>query len=290
MSSPAPPIARPVSPRQQEILPTLFGHGYGNYPVQNKTYLYSLLVHMLAAALVVAVTTYAVNNPEKVQQQLQNISLDISPYIMSAGKTSGGGGGGGDHDKLNAPKGALPKTARDQFTPPEVVIRNPEPKMAITPTVVAPEIKVAAPNLGDPLMALTTPPSNGIGGPAGIGNGQGTGVGAGRDSGTGMGWGGGAGGGAYRVGGGVTPPRVLYNPDPEYSEEARKAKYQGTVVLWVVIGPDGRVHDMRVARALGMGLDEKALEAVKTWKFEPGRKDGQAVAVQMNVEVDFRLY
>jgi len=92
------------------------------------------------------------------------------------------------------------------------------------------------------------------------------------------------------VGGGVTPPRVLYNPDPEYSEEARKAKYQGTVVLWVVIGPDGRVHDMRVARALGMGLDEKALEAVKTWKFEPGRKDGQAVAVQMNVEVDFRLY
>ena len=83
---------------------------------------------------------------------------------------------------------------------------------------------------------------------------------------------------------------MLSAPDPEYSEEARKAKYQGTVVLWVVVGPDGRAHGMRVARSLGMGLDEQALDAVKRWRFEPSMKDGQPVAVQINVEVNFRLY
>jgi TonB family protein len=102
--------------------------------------------------------------------------------------------------------------------------------------------------------------------------------------------GGGIGGGAYRVGGGVTAPRIIYAPDPEFSEEARKAKYQGTVVLWVVVGPDGRTHEIRVQRSLGMGLDQKAIEAIRQWRFEPGRKDTIAVAVQVNVEVNFRLY
>jgi TonB family protein len=98
------------------------------------------------------------------------------------------------------------------------------------------------------------------------------------------------GGGPYRIGGGVSAPKPLYTPDPEFSEEARKAKYQGTVVLWVVIGPDGRVHDLRVQRSLGMGLDEKAIETVRTWKFDPARKDNQPVAVQLNIEVNFHLY
>jgi TonB family protein len=88
----------------------------------------------------------------------------------------------------------------------------------------------------------------------------------------------------------VSAPRALYAPDPEYSEEARKAKYQGTVVLWLIVGPDGRPRDIRVSRSVGMGLDEKAIDAVRTWKFEPARKDGQPVAVQINVEVSFRLY
>lgn len=83
---------------------------------------------------------------------------------------------------------------------------------------------------------------------------------------------------------------MIYDPDPEYSEEARQAKYQGTVVLWVVIGADGRAHQVRVQRSLGMGLDEKAIEAVRQWRFQPSMKDGQAVAVQVNVEVNFRLY
>ena len=92
------------------------------------------------------------------------------------------------------------------------------------------------------------------------------------------------------MGGGVTTPRAIYAPDPEFSEEARKAKFQGTVVLWLVVGPDGRTHEVRVFRSLGMGLDEKAIEAIRQWRFEPGRKDGIPVAVQVNVEVNFRVY
>jgi TonB family protein len=144
--------------------------------------------------------------------------------------------------------------------------------------------------MGDPLSKIIGPPSNGTGSGGGIGSGSGGGVGSGRGGGVGPGYGGGIGGGAYRVGGGVSAPRTLYAPDPEYSEEARKAKYQGTVILWVVVGANGRVQDVRVQRSLGMGLDERAIESVKQWKFEPARKDGQAVPVQINVEVNFRLY
>jgi len=157
--------------------------------------------------------------------------------------------------------------------------------------VVPPQIKLPqSGQMGDPLSAVLGPPSNGIGSGGGVGSGSGGGVGSGRGPGVGPGWGGGIGGGAYRVGGGVSAPRALYSPDPEYSEEARKAKYQGTVVLWVVVGPDGRPKEVRVQRSLGLGLDEKAVEAVRQWKFEPAKKDGSPVAVQINVEVNFRLY
>jgi TonB family protein len=148
---------------------------------------------------------------------------------------------------------------------------------------------ISSTNIGDPLSKLNLP-SNGTGAGSGIGSGSGGGIGSGRGPGVGPGWGGGIGGGPYRVGGGVSAPRALYAPDPEYSEEARKAKYQGTVVLYVVVGPDGRPRDVKVSRSLGLGLDEKAIEAVKSWKFDPARKDGQPVAVQISVEVNFRLY
>jgi protein TonB len=134
------------------------------------------------------------------------------------------------------------------------------------------------------------PPSNGTGAGGGIGSGYGGGVGSGTGPGVGPGEGGGIGGGVFRVGGGVSPPRTLYDPEPEYSEEARKAKYQGVCVLYVEVGADGRPRNIRVVRTLGLGLDEKAMEAVKTWKFEPGMKDGKPVAVAVNIEVTFHLY
>jgi TonB family protein len=221
------------------------------------------------------------------------VITDISPYILPPSKSqSGGGGGGGDRDKLQASKGALPKFAREQLAPPAAVVRNENPKLAVEPTVVVPP-EILLPHtgpLGDPLSSVLGPPSNGTGSGGGIGSGSGGGVGSGTGPGVGPGHGGGIGGGAYRVGGGVSAPRPIYAPDPEFSDEARKAKYQGTVILWVVVGPDGRTHDIRIQRTLGMGLDEKAIQAVSQWRFEPARKDGMPVAVQVNIEVTFRLY
>ena len=141
---------------------------------------------------------------------------------------------------------------------------------------------------GDPLAKLGVA-SNGPGSGGGIGSGMGGGVGSGKGAGFGPGEGGGIGGGVFRVGGGVTAPSLIYKVEPEYSEEARKAKYQGTVVLYVEVEPNGRAQNMRVIQSLGLGLDEKAMEAVKKWRFRPGNKDGKPVTVVATVEVSFRL-
>lgn len=88
----------------------------------------------------------------------------------------------------------------------------------------------------------------------------------------------------------VSPPRIVFAPGTQYSREARDAHYEGTCVLWVTIGSDGKPHNIRVARGIGYGLDEKAVDAVEQWKFEPAMKDGKPVAVQINLEVSFRLW
>jgi len=274
-------------------MPTLFGEGYGTYQVRRETFVISFCLHIVTAVAIVLSSSYLYSHRQEIKQQVTGLVVDISPYVLPPSFTkAGGGGGGGDRDKLAAPKGALPKLSREQITPPAVVIRNEAPKLAVDPSVVVPP-NISLPHtgqLGDPLSAVLGPPSNGPGSGGGIGSGSGGGVGSGRGPGVGPGWGGGIGGGPYRVGGGVSAPKPLYTPDPEYSEEARKAKYQGVVVLWLVIGADGHPREIQIARRLGMGLDEKAVEAVRTWRFDPARKDGQPVAVQMNVEVSFRLY
>ena len=278
---------------EHEFMPALFGLEYSTYGSKRENFYVSFLLHMVLAVGIVLSSSFVYSHRQEITQKVTGVVTDISPYILPPAKDqAGGGGGGGDHDKLQASKGNLPKLAAQQITPPMVVIRNEHPKLAVDPTVVVPP-QIPLPTggqLGDPLAGVLGPPSNGTGSGGGIGSGSGGGVGSGRGPGVGPGWGGGIGGGAYRVGGGVSAPRATFSPDPEYSEEARKAKYQGTVVLWVVVGPDGKPHDIRVQRTLGMGLDEKAIEAVRQWKFEPAKKDGQPVAVQINVEVNFRLY
>jgi TonB family protein len=94
----------------------------------------------------------------------------------------------------------------------------------------------------------------------------------------------------FRVGGDVIAPRPLNHPNPEYSEEARVAGLSGTCILSLIVDPDGRPRDARVSRSLGMGLDQKAIEAVRGWTFEPARKDGNPVAVEINIAVSFRLF
>jgi len=215
------------------------------------------------------------------------------PALKPSKTQVGGGGGGGDRDVLQASRGKLPKFAMTQITPPVVVIRNENPKLAVEPTIVIPpQVQLASnnmPNLGDP-MAHAVVPSNGTGSGSGIGSGSGGGVGSGHGPGFGPGEGGGTGGGIFHVGGGVSPPRAIYQPEPEFSEEARKAKYQGVCTLGLIVGTDGRPTNIRVLNSLGMGLDEKAMETVKNWKFEPAMKDGHPVRVEIAVEVDFHLY
>jgi TonB family protein len=215
------------------------------------------------------------------------------PDLKPSKTQVGGGGGGGDRDVLAATRGKLPKFSMTQITPPVVVVRNEHPKLAVEPTIVIPpQVQLATnnmPNLGDPL-AHAVLPSNGTGSGGGIGSGSGGGVGSGKGPGFGPGEGGGTGGGIFHVGGGVSPPRPIYQPEPEFSEEARKAKYQGVCTLGLIVGADGRPSNIRVLGSLGMGLDEKAIEAVKNWKFEPAMKDGHPVRVEIAVEVDFHLY
>jgi TonB family protein len=94
----------------------------------------------------------------------------------------------------------------------------------------------------------------------------------------------------YKVGDGVSPPVPVHSPDPKYSKEAQHAKYQGICVLWLVVGADGLPRNIKVSRTLGYGLDEKAIEAVKKWRFKPATKDGKPVAVEVSVQVNFHLY
>ena len=254
---------------------------------------YGLLV------VAIALTVYLGHRIVKAAAPTQKVIVTLVdpndlPPLKPSKTQVGGGGGGGDRDVLQASKGKLPKfSLQDQLTPPVVVVRNEHPKLVAEPTVVVPPaVKLASnnmPNFGDP-MAHAVLPSNGTGAGGGIGSGSGGGVGSGKGPGFGPGEGGGTGGGVFHVGGGVSPPRTTYAPEPEFSEEARKAKYQGVCTLGLIVGTDGRPSNIHVLNSLGMGLDEKAIEAVKNWKFEPAMKDGHPVRVEIAVEVDFHLY
>lgn len=220
--------------------------------------------------------------------------LDISDYAMKLppGKDkAGGGGGGGERAPLPPTKGKLPKWSMTQIAPP-MVHTKPESKIEAT-LLGPPDLKIPSPNLdnyGDPLQRLVNG-SGGPGGGSGIGTGTGTGIGSGEGGGLGPGAGGGTGGGYFHPGtGGVGYPSCAYCPDPKYSEEARKAKYQGTVVLQAVITADGRAIEIQVVKGPGLGLEEKAVEAVKQWRFKPALgPSGKPVAVVVPIEVTFRL-
>ena len=268
---------------------------FGKDEYQSRSQGLSVLIHV---SLVVLAFTLGTNKSVQnaVKQTAQVFApIDLAPYQPQAPvkkDTMGGGGGGGDRSPLPPSKGRLPRQSLKQFTPPMAVVNNPNPKLVMEPTIlVPPDVSlpnVNMPNYGDPLAKLG-PPSNGPGSGGGIGTGSGGGVGSGRGGGFGPGEGGGAGGGAFRIGGGVSAPVPIFKVEPEYSEEARKAKFQGTVLLAIVVDEEGRTRNIRVMRSLGMGLDEKAIEAVSKWRFRPGYKDGRPVPVMANVEVNFRL-
>lgn len=262
------------------VLPTLFGAGYGTYRQRPENFVLSAVTH--TGLLVLLLWAARIVIQPKIMVPPVAHPIELSDYVMKVGKGGPSGGGGGDASKLKASAGTPPRAAKQQFAPP-VVLQTQTSKLMVEPTVVA-DLKIPQSNqIGDPLSKLLTP-SNGIGVGGGIGSGDGGGVGSGHG-------GPGVGPGIFHLGeSGVSAPKPIYTPEPEFSEEARKAKYQGVVTLDIVVGADGRVHNARILHSLGMGLDEKALETVKLWKFDPAKKDGRAVACAFNIEVDFHLY
>ncbi|HWC95555.1 MAG TPA: energy transducer TonB [Candidatus Sulfopaludibacter sp.] len=265
---------------------------WGLYGRQKKSFAMSM-----GFQLGVVVLLFTALSAKPVQEKIKQVAtlvlpVDLAPEAPPKNQVMKGGGGGGDRSLLPANKGRLPKAAVRQFVPPQAVQANLNAKMTMEPSILAPPDvvlpNVNMPNYGDPLGKIG-PPSNGTGSGGGIGSGKGGGVGSGNGGGVGPGEGGGFGGGVFRVGGGVTAPVLVYKKEPEYSEEARKAKYQGTVTLYVEVAPNGKAQNIKVLHSLGLGLDEKAIEAVKQWTFKPGLKDGKPVTVAASIEVNFRL-
>jgi protein TonB len=250
----------------------------------------SILIHVSFVGLLFLLGTNKTVQ-QIVRQQVQLIAPDIATYQSTVKKNRATGGGGGDRSPAPASNGKLPKLATMQFVPP-MISHVENPKLVMDPTLIMePDAnipKVNTDQLGDPL-AKSGLASNGFGSGGGMGSGRGGGIGPGSGPGFGPGSGGGLGGGAYKIGGGVSAPSIIYKVEPEYSEEARKAKFQGTVLLFVVVDEHGNPRDIKILRPLGLGLDQKAIEAVEKWKFSPGKKDGKPVPVQAQIEVNFRL-
>jgi TonB family protein len=261
---------------------------WGLYRKDPKSLYMSTAINVAAVLLL-----YFVFSSKNVQQALRQtvniIDPNLKPYVPE--KAKGGGGGGGDRSITPVSKGELPKPKMKQFVPP-MITRIQHPLLPMDPSLIVPPDEklpqLTADNWGDPLAKLGLP-SNGTGFGLGMGSGSGGGVGSGKGGGFGPGEGGGVGGGVFRVGGGVSQPTVIYKVDPEYSEEARKAKYSGSVLLAIIVDTEGHARDIHVVKSLGMGLDEKAVEAVEKWKFKPGMKGGAPVNVRATIEVNFRL-
>ena len=194
------------------------------------------------------------------------------------------GGGGGQHDVAPPAKGRLPKLAQDQIVPPKAP-PTIAPKLAVEPTVVVQkDLKLAdnnMPNIGLPTSSLKV---------GGFGTGTGTGIGSGNGSGIGPGSGGNIGGGTYHVGGSVRAPSLIHQVDPEFSEEARKAKFSGNVQVYLIVDENGQPSHVRVVRGVGMGLDEKAVEAVRQYRFKPAMRDGKPVRVDLYIDVNFQIF
>jgi TonB family protein len=204
-----------------------------------------------------------------------------------------GGGGGGKHQPTPASRGELPRGADKQLAPPSAEPpKNPDPTLVVESTIVAPALTLRPLNLlniGDP-NGVIGPPSSGPGNNGGIGNnGNGRGVGDRQGPGAGDGDEVGCCNRIYKPGGGIVAPKLVYQVTPEYSEEARKARYEGTVVLEAVIRKDGSIDVVHLLRSLGFGLDQNAIEAVKRWRFSPATKNGTPVDSVLNVEVRFNL-
>ena len=212
---------------------------------------------------------------------MQITELAVPPQAPP--KAAAMGGGGGQRGPTPVTKGTPPKFADTQIVPPN---KPPliEPKIHIEPTIeVQQDVKMAS---SIPQIGIASSPLVGMS----MGNGSGTGLGSGNGSGLGPGSGGNTGGGPRRIGRGVSAPVLIYSVEPEFSEEARKAKVAGNVLVNLWVDTNGNPSHVRVIRGVGMGLDEKARDAVLQYKFRPAMENGKPVLVELNVEVNFQIF
>lgn len=194
-------------------------------------------------------------------------------------------GGGGQRSPLPASRGQAPPRAVTRVFVPPMAVRIEHPQVPVQQAMLeSPEINISAPRIGDPLGQVG-PLSGGPGGPYGIGDGPGAGIGSNAGSGQGTPFG----PVSYKALGITQEPKLIHSEEPEYSEEARKARYQGTVLLSIQIDANGRVSNIRVLRGLGLGLDERAMAAVEKWIFKPALSKGRPVAAPAQVSVTFHL-
>jgi TonB family protein len=226
----------------------------------------------------------------------ENPNKDI--IWLSEPGPGGGGGGGGNKMKEPPRKAELP--GKDKITVPvekppklEPVQTKNEPPLIEQLNIPAKTLASAIDSLPGAIDGPPGPPtlSQGSGSGGGAGTGTGSGIGPGTGSGLGPGSGGGTGGGVYRPGNGVTLPVVIREVKPQYTSDAMRAKVQGTVLLECVVRPDGSVGEVKVTRSLDstFGLDSEAMKAARGWRFRPGTRQGEPVAVLVTIELTFTL-
>jgi protein TonB len=274
----------------------------------------------LHAAMLAALVVLSTMGLSSAREETPREPVHMRLVFLATPGPGGGGGGGGLRQPAPPPRAKLrgPRLLRSPVpTPRPVAKRQPDPEPKKTPPPVRPEPverpvepppPVAAPVPLPQVVAPVAPvaaderdragviaeaapesDSQGPGAGRGAGTGQGTGMGEGTGSGIGPGSGGGTGGGPYRAGSGITPPRLVREVKPDYTEQARRRGLEGDVVLEIVVRSNGSVGDVKVLQGLGGDLDERAIEAVRQWRFSPARRQGTPVDVIVEVAVEFKL-
>ena len=254
----------------------------------------SAVVHVVMISAILWIGFKAKQTFVPVKETPINITLYAPvppPKILPVAPKMGGGGGGGAHQVIEPTKGNPPRIVAKMPTTAPQILRVKDPKLAVEPSEIVkmPE-NPSIPNLGVSTSTQVALASQGKGSGGGFGAGLGGGLGMGKGIGAGPGSGGGYGGGLYNVGGGVSAPVVVHSVSAEFTEEARQANFQGSITIQLIVDAQGNPQNVHVTKHAGMGLDEKAIAAVRQYKFKPAMYQGHAVAVQIVVDVDFHLH
>jgi len=301
LASVEPPPSPDVTPAERR----LFATAPGRRRATGIPLAASSALHVAAFGLFVVLSTLGAFRPVLSRETTTATLTPVRLVFTAEPGPRGGGGGGGLRQPPPPPKARLNGTAHvsspvpvrqppPPAAPPKIAIEVPKPPLRAEtlPPIIAPVVSVAG-DMRDRIGVLSETPveseSRGPGAGGGVGTGTGVGVGEGSGSGIGPGSGGGYGGGPYRPGSGVEPPRILREVKPSYTEQARRAGVEGEVELEIVVRSDGSVGDVRVLQRLGSGLDERAIDAVRQWRFDPARRQGTPVDVVVEVSVEFKL-